>query len=462
MENKFSRNYFSSPCGPQYQHRRSSSTMCGYSNSSSNGDMENLFRSPEASPESILFDLLGVRKQAEPPTTRESRISNIKAACVPFFNSIRDFIRKNLATPSAAPKQDCPTDFSNSSVYMGLVTALPPKTGDQGAPEADLVDLTHFTVIQKHHLILPPKPDKPIEMTDTGDKGEKATKSDLNSGVKVPTRRQREKKTCQNTQRQRKGKHAREKMRKNVIWDMRDDLCSEEDAEEEFEDVLSQEISSSIEESNSSLSPHTSNYESDFIASIPSSQPCKVSPCAFVKSLMDIPFSPKMRALARKSSTDYDSDDSFIVFGTPDSTSPACDRVPRLRACDRRRRLSEDSDDSFVIFVDEKKCLDDSESDCDDTVSETSDSDDESEEYPVQLDSGFEERKVRFNLKPEVHVIRAWDFAYRRARKGHWEQVARDRDRFEKRILSLSSVLSPVLDKSHREKIFAGRFGGGD
>uniref|UniRef100_A0A1B0DBA5 Uncharacterized protein n=1 Tax=Phlebotomus papatasi TaxID=29031 RepID=A0A1B0DBA5_PHLPP len=69
-----------------------------------------------------------------------------------------------------------------------------------------------------------------------------------------------------------------------------------------------------------------------------------------------------------------------------------------------------------------------------------------------------ETREVRFNLKPEVHVIRAWDFAYRTARKGHWEQVARDRERFGKRILSLGHVLSPILEKSHREKMYLERF----
>lgn len=55
-------------------------------------------------------------------------------------------------------------------------------------------------------------------------------------------------------------------------------------------------------------------------------------------------------------------------------------------------------------------------------------------------------------------MIRAWEFAHRHARKGDWEQLARDRDRFEKRILSLGHVLSPVLQQNHRDKVFQERF----
>ncbi|XP_058120009.1 uncharacterized protein LOC131284270 [Anopheles ziemanni] len=72
--------------------------------------------------------------------------------------------------------------------------------------------------------------------------------------------------------------------------------------------------------------------------------------------------------------------------------------------------------------------------------------------------SGFEERKVRFCQKPVIHVMRAWDFAYRQARKGEWEMAARDRERFRKRIDDLEQVLGPALQPSVRDKIYAERF----
>ena len=47
----------------------------------------------------------------------------------------------------------------------------------------------------------------------------------------------------------------------------------------------------------------------------------------------------------------------------------------------------------------------------------------------------------------EVHYIIAWQYAYRSARKGPWEQFARDRDRFKNRIESVKCVLEPCLIK---------------
>lgn len=66
--------------------------------------------------------------------------------------------------------------------------------------------------------------------------------------------------------------------------------------------------------------------------------------------------------------------------------------------------------------------------------------------------------QVTFNLCPTVHEIRAWKFAYSQARKGKWEQMGRDRERFEKRISGLSRVLSPILAPEHRQKIYEQRF----
>ncbi|CAD7078461.1 unnamed protein product [Hermetia illucens] len=144
----------------------------------------------------------------------------------------------------------------------------------------------------------------------------------------------------------------------------------------------------------------------------------------------------------------------------------------------RVRQISECSDDSFVICFsedaregvlevardsDEESNLD---SCSDDSSSEDENDIDETDNYVKmpemgQLDSGFDEKrdkKVRFNLKPEIHVMYKWNFAYRAARKGHWENFARDRDRFKKRISNLANIINPVLDTQHREKIYGSRF----
>lgn len=65
---------------------------------------------------------------------------------------------------------------------------------------------------------------------------------------------------------------------------------------------------------------------------------------------------------------------------------------------------------------------------------------------------------MRFNPCPVVHEIRAWKFAYSQARKGQWEQMGRDRGRFEKRINDVSRILSPILAADHRQKIYEQRF----
>lgn len=65
---------------------------------------------------------------------------------------------------------------------------------------------------------------------------------------------------------------------------------------------------------------------------------------------------------------------------------------------------------------------------------------------------------MKFNLCPQVHEIRAWKFAYREARKGKWEQVGRDRERFEKKINELGAIITSVLTATHRDKIYNERF----
>jgi hypothetical protein len=61
-------------------------------------------------------------------------------------------------------------------------------------------------------------------------------------------------------------------------------------------------------------------------------------------------------------------------------------------------------------------------------------------------------------LVPKVNIIHAWDFAYRNARKGPWEEMARDHARFQNRICCLGKTLAPILDGNHRKEIYGQRF----
>lgn len=59
-------------------------------------------------------------------------------------------------------------------------------------------------------------------------------------------------------------------------------------------------------------------------------------------------------------------------------------------------------------------------------------------------------KKVCFESEADlviVHQMRYWDYAYRKARKGSWEQAAADRCRFWRRIQELDAVLSPCLKR---------------
>ncbi|XP_036224798.2 anaphase-promoting complex subunit 2 isoform X4 [Bactrocera oleae] len=73
-------------------------------------------------------------------------------------------------------------------------------------------------------------------------------------------------------------------------------------------------------------------------------------------------------------------------------------------------------------------------------------------------DQREEELQVRFNLNPEIHVMYAWSYAYKSARKGHWESLARDRDRFRKRIENTSKYINHILTREHRSFIYNTRF----
>ncbi|GLV36871.1 Protein phosphatase 1 regulatory subunit 15 [Carabus blaptoides fortunei] len=111
------------------------------------------------------------------------------------------------------------------------------------------------------------------------------------------------------------------------------------------------------------------------------------------------------------------------------SCSPASPAIRRLRMPSEC-----DSEDSFIVF-------------CDD------------------ISSCMSEDEVSFKMDSElcdVHPMVQWSFAYQKARIGPWEQYARDRARFETRIKKTESILSAVLQRDHRDKIFSERFNNPD
>lgn len=59
---------------------------------------------------------------------------------------------------------------------------------------------------------------------------------------------------------------------------------------------------------------------------------------------------------------------------------------------------------------------------------------------------------------PKVHKIIAWKHAYHMARIGHWQDYARDAERFKQRITNTSLSLDWVLKREHRSKVFFQRF----
>lgn len=61
--------------------------------------------------------------------------------------------------------------------------------------------------------------------------------------------------------------------------------------------------------------------------------------------------------------------------------------------------------------------------------------------------------QVRFSPVVHVHVMRSWTFARQVSRKGNWEVMARDRERFRRRIQEAESLIGPCLSPAHRRKV---------
>ncbi|KAH8261660.1 hypothetical protein KR044_013013 [Drosophila immigrans] len=128
----------------------------------------------------------------------------------------------------------------------------------------------------------------------------------------------------------------------------------------------------------------------------------------------------------------------------------------------RQRSISECSDDSFICFEDDSNLADDCTAFDDQADFNSTDNTDckfDSQDQNQDPDADQElSKKVRFNLKPKVHVMHTWDFAYRAARKGAWQEIARDRDRFQQRIKRVAPTIDIVLSSNHREKVYRDRF----
>lgn len=56
-------------------------------------------------------------------------------------------------------------------------------------------------------------------------------------------------------------------------------------------------------------------------------------------------------------------------------------------------------------------------------------------------------KTVQFNLKPTIHLMYVWSFAYAQARKDQWQEIARDRVRFRRKIDEMSKIITPALLK---------------
>uniref|UniRef100_A0A6J0TLI8 Protein phosphatase 1 regulatory subunit 15A n=1 Tax=Pogona vitticeps TaxID=103695 RepID=A0A6J0TLI8_9SAUR len=73
---------------------------------------------------------------------------------------------------------------------------------------------------------------------------------------------------------------------------------------------------------------------------------------------------------------------------------------------------------------------------------------------PVSQEQNQVVKKVRFSPVVRVRPLVVWDYASRSARRGPWEEMARDRCRFRRRIGEVGDILEPCLGMEHRAKVW--------
>ncbi|MBN3307784.1 protein phosphatase 1 regulatory subunit 15A [Amia ocellicauda] len=71
----------------------------------------------------------------------------------------------------------------------------------------------------------------------------------------------------------------------------------------------------------------------------------------------------------------------------------------------------------------------------------------------VQKKDEKQMKKVSFSPVVQVHVMHAWSFASRAARRGPWEEMARDRVRFRRRIQDMEQAIGYCFSTAHRGKM---------
>ncbi|XP_061447188.1 protein phosphatase 1 regulatory subunit 15A isoform X2 [Rhineura floridana] len=97
-----------------------------------------------------------------------------------------------------------------------------------------------------------------------------------------------------------------------------------------------------------------------------------------------------------------------------------------------------------------KCCWPDSKKSCDPVTTETS---------SVSQEANRVIKNVRFSPEVTVHPLVVWDYASRAARRGPWEEMARDRCRFRRRVAEVGAILEHCLGTEHRAKVWRKIYG---
>ncbi|XP_034935661.1 protein PFC0760c-like [Chelonus insularis] len=234
-------------------------------------------------------------------------------------------------------------------------------------------------------------------------------------------------------------KHRKERIKQNIYSNIQEDLNVWEKEQNDSSEEQSSIISSSTDDENQN--------NDDYVCDMKIEYPTLIESFRLGDSL---------------SINDKEEEKSL------ENLTHSCDESDSTFSSDSRRlsQCSVESDDScFIVFEDESADEDDDESTDEEDSKSTDYSDDDSTDSDSdsdnqdEVDGGLKPGlQVRFNLKPTIHTIIKWDYAYRAARKGPWEEFARDRERFWGRIRGMGKIIEPILKKEHRDCIWENRF----